>query len=334
MHSNNPFCRILFFVLVVSFLHSCSGDQDQYDFTDFAVKDTASIKKFKISDNENNHIVISRNNENQKWLIEGTNHQANKASVDLLMETFYRIRVKQDVPNSAFNTVINRLSVRHKKVELYNGNDKPFKTWYIGSPTQDHQGTYMLLQNEDLKSSKPYITYKPGMYGSLDVRFFTDSIIWRSSKVFHYPNSNVIKKIRVGLNTRPNESYTIERKNNTVYLYDNNNEIVSNYDSSQVRHYLTHYNKINYNKIMLINDNIKDSIFSQTPHTTFELTDINNKIINVEFWNILDNNSETGWDKEYGFIRINKNQELLRVQFFSWEILFKPLSYYKRDIIK
>ena len=95
------------------------------------------------------------------------------------METFYTIRVKQDVPKSAFNTIINRLSVRHKKVEVFFENEKPFKTWFIGSPIQSHLGTYMLLQNGNKKSSKPYITYKPGMYGSLDVRFFTDWEEWR-----------------------------------------------------------------------------------------------------------------------------------------------------------
>ena len=52
-------------------------------------------------------------------MIDGTDFNASKPSVDLLMETFYRIRVKQDVAKSAFNTVINRLSVRHKKVEIF-----------------------------------------------------------------------------------------------------------------------------------------------------------------------------------------------------------------------
>ena len=47
-------------------------------------------------------------------------------------------------------------------------------------------------------------------------------------------------------------------------------------------------------------------------------------------WKIKDIDSSTGWDAEHGYIRVNKNNELLRAQYFNWEILFKPLSFYTR----
>ena len=152
-------------------LVNCSSNYNNNELKDFAIKDTASISKFRISDTEGNTITINRDNKSKIWMIDGTDFNASKPTVDLLMETFYRIRVKQDVANSAFNTVINRLSVRHKKVEIFLNEDTPYKSWYIGSPTQDHMGTYMLLEIGEDKSSKPYVTYKPGMYGTLEVRF-------------------------------------------------------------------------------------------------------------------------------------------------------------------
>ncbi len=330
MHNYLFFKNLFFIIFSILILSNCDSSSKSYELKDFSIKDTASIVKFKISDTENNSIVISRVNESKIWMIEGSNYNATKPSVDLLMETFYRIRVKQDVPNSSLKTIFNRLSVKHKKVEIFtNENENPIKTWYIGSPTQDHMGTYMLLQNDKIKSSIPYITYKPGMYGSLDVRFFTDFESWRSSKVFHYQNSNHIKNIRVNFHTNKIESYHIERKDNSVLIYDTYGKLISNYDTIQVRHYLTHFNNINYNKVMNFKQDIIDSIFLLSPHCSFVLNDIYglNKV--VDFWKIRDKNSETGWDKEYGFIRIDKNNELLRAQYFNWEILFKPLSYFK-----
>ena len=315
---------ILFFFT----LSNCKNSSNSLDLNDFAVKDTSKIIKFKISDTEKNSIVISRNNDLKKWKIEGSTYLANQSSVDLLMETFYRVRVKQDVPNSTFNTVINRLSVRHKKVEIFFTNDSPFKTWYIGSPTQDHMGTYMLLQNKNKKSSKPYITYKPGMYGSLDVRFFTDWKGWRSPKVFNYPDPKMIQKITVNFNEKANESYSISYLNDTIKLYDVNDKILFKYDTVQVKHYLSHFNNISYNKIIFEKQKFLDSVFKNKPHYSFILTDISSHKINVEFWKIKDENSSTGWDVEYGYIRINKKNELLRAQYFNWEILFKPLSFY------
>ena len=172
---NKSFLNHLFFIICLSSLFiKCDFSNQSSDFKNFAIKDTSKISKFRISDTEGNEILISRDNSSRNWMIYGTSFKANQPSVDLLMETFYRIRVKQEVPNSALNTVINRLSVRHKKVEIFTTKELPFKTWYIGSPTQDHTGTYMLLQIGEEKGIKPYVTYKPGMYGSLEVRFFTD----------------------------------------------------------------------------------------------------------------------------------------------------------------
>lgn len=321
--------NLLVYAFLTLLFISCDSGSVQYDLRDFAIKDTSSIIKFRISDTENNTIEITRNNSDKIWRIGGTNFEATKASVDLIMGTFYRTRVKQDVPNSAFNTVINRLSVRYKKVEIFNENESPIKTWYIGSPTQDHLGTYMLLQEGNNKSSVPYITYKPGMYGSLDVRFFTGIENWRSTEVFSYENSNKIYSIKVKFNTKPIESFSIKRIKNKVQLYNGKEEIVKTFDTIQVKHYLTHFNNINYNKNMLFKESIRDSFLAIEPHMYFEVKDeFNNKVIN--FWKIKDENSETGWDKEYGLININNGSELMRVQYFNWEILFKPLSYFKK----
>ena len=73
-----------------------------------------------------------------------------------------------------------------------------------------------------------------------------------------------------------------------------------------------------------------DSVFNLTPHIEFKLTDIKSKNTNVQLWRIKNELSETGWDKEYAYIKINDKFELLKVQFFNWDILFKPLSYFSK----
>ena len=321
-------------ILFSSLIISCSNNNNHYELRDFSIKDTASITSFRVSNTENSTIEITRRNKEKKWLIKGTKFYANKASVNLLMETFYRIRVKQDVPKSALNTVFNRLSVKYKKVEIFTDSDQPIKTWYIGSPTQDHLGTYMLLQKEEIKSDVPFITYKPGMYGSLDVRFFTGLENWRSTKVFDYSNSNDILYLKVQFKDNPTESYSIKRQNNKVLLSDQENQLLTNYDTIQVKHYLTHFNNINYNKNMMFKERIRDSLLSISPDYHFELSDKYNETKIINLWKIKDKNSETGWDKEYGVININNSQELLRVQFFNWDILFKPLSYFEKNVAK
>ena len=79
---------------------------------------------------------------------------------------------------------------------------------------------------------------------------------------------------------------------------------------------------------------IKDSLLAISPDYYFELKDKRNKTKIINFWKIRDDNSETGWDKEYAVININNEKDLLRVQYFNWDVLLKPLSYFKKDIIK
>ena len=55
----------------------------------------------------------------------------------------------------------------------------------------------MLLQNKDKLSTVPFVMYKPGIYATMDVRFFTSWIDWRASYVFKYPDTRDIESIKV-----------------------------------------------------------------------------------------------------------------------------------------
>ncbi len=318
-------------ILLIGFNSCKTNSSNNEPLSDFAFKDTASISKVRISDTENNEITISREKNDQQWRINNSEYLANTFNINLILETFYRTIVKQDIPKDGVEHSLTMLSVRHKKVEIFINDEKePIKTWYVGSSTKDHLGTFMLLQNKKQKSSIPYITYKPGFYGTLDVRFFTNWKDWRSHLVFSYPNSKKIKSINTIFNDFSEESYIIKNKNNAVSLFSNNNKQIDTFDSIQVKHYLTHFNNINYNQIEFKDSSYKDSIFNLTPHIEFKLSDDNSKMSHIKLWRIKSDFSETGWDKEYGFIKINDSYELLKVQFFNWDILFKPLSYFTK----
>ena len=40
-------------------------------------------------------------NENKVWMIENPNYRANMSNIQLIMETFYRIQIKQSVSKNA-----------------------------------------------------------------------------------------------------------------------------------------------------------------------------------------------------------------------------------------
>ena len=109
------FLKVFLFMIVgtiLVFSHSrCDSDHITSE-EDFAVKDTSNIIKFRISDTENHSITITRENTDGIWMIEGSDYLVQNYNVQLILETFYRIKVKQDISKSGVENVISSLAVR------------------------------------------------------------------------------------------------------------------------------------------------------------------------------------------------------------------------------
>lgn len=322
---------------VVAFLSTKNTSTNNSEtLRNFAISDTSAISKFKISDTEGNKITITRENADKNWEIEGSVFKAKLQNVNLILDALKRIVIRQDLNDAKVETVLKFLAVRHKKVEFFvNENDKPTKTWYIGNSTQDNQGTYMLLQVGDLKSDVPFIVYKPGMRGSLGVRFFTSFKDWRFSGIYNY-RIGEISKIKVLYNDEFNESFSIKvDKESNINLLNENDSIINNFDTSQVSHYVTHYKKLHYSHIVedLTTSQI-DSITSIKPHITIEVTNKNNNIKKVNIWKIFENinNEDSSVTKKinpgYAFLKIEGGKELFRIQYYQWDNVLKPKSYF------
>ena len=53
------------------------------------------------------------------------------------------------------NTVIANMAAGGKKVEIYQGGDRPVKTWIVGTSTPNHAGTFMVLEQNGQRSQDP-----------------------------------------------------------------------------------------------------------------------------------------------------------------------------------
>ena len=81
------------------------------------------------------------------WTLNGR-HLARKDATDLLLKT-----VQADFGSTACAAESQRRRaaddgrLRQKRVDIHlDGEDQPTKTWFIGTPTQSHTGTHMLLE--------------------------------------------------------------------------------------------------------------------------------------------------------------------------------------------
>lgn len=313
----------------------------QDPLSDFQIKDTANIDKVVISEKDFGSIELNRNPKDNKWYINNTSQLAEPYNINLILETAYQIQVKQNIKPELRETAITQMAIRHTKVDYYfKGEDKPRKTWYVGNGTTDHMGTFMLLETYDpksgktLKSPEPFIMFKPGVYGTLDTRYFSNLQLWMYPGVFNYKLKD-ISKIEVDIKNFPQESYKIELlSDGKVSLLDQQSTPIQVFDSNAVKHYVTHYRELFYESFAnYLTDFQKDSIDNVAADFNFTVTDVDGKQKNVRLWKIKEQETgfdlaEATYDTGRGLASINGSKEIVKVQFYTWDVLMKPLSYY------
>ena len=164
-----------------------SGSLNADQSTHFAVSDTALVQKIRIADNNGQVAVVKRvpGHPLGLWSL-NDRYPARKDATDLLLKTFKRISVRQPVRASAKEGVLKMMASAGKRVDIFTDDTStPAKTWFIGTPTQSHTGTHMLLElGETGRSETPYVTHIEGFTGFLSTRFFTDENEWRYTGVY------------------------------------------------------------------------------------------------------------------------------------------------------
>lgn len=177
--------------------------------SNFAITDTSSVNRIFIADKDGGQVLLERVDGSKYWNLNGK-HKARKDAVDLLLKTFKRVRVQRPVSELEKDNVNRLLAGRGKKVEIYQGEKLPSKIWYIGTATQSHTGTYMVLGNglEDV-AEEPFVMHMEGFTGFLSTRFFTEEVEWRYTGMFDFP-SNSLRKVEIEYHENPLWSHTME----------------------------------------------------------------------------------------------------------------------------
>jgi hypothetical protein len=315
--------------------NNSNGVSSNGPLRNFSIADTAAISRFIISDTEGNKITISRENPEKTWMIDGTEFKAKPENATLILDALKRIVIRQDLDEAAINTSLNYLAVRHKKVEYFiNKESTPVKSWYMGSTTVDHQGTHMLLQEKQQKSSIPFVVHKPGMRGSLDARFFTSFNDWRYTGIYNY-KIGTIRNIQFINHDEAFESFSITvDKDSKINFLDEKQTPISVFDTLQLTHYVTHFKKLHFSHTVSDLTEVQiDSVLNAQPNATIEVTDDTKSKKKVNIWKIIDNvETDEGIIKKlnpgYAFLSINGSKELVRIQYHQWDNVLKPKRYF------
>lgn len=291
---------LLISVYFLFFKNSLStlGEKDN----EFAVMDTASVTRIELADRNNNHVLLTRINGGQ-WKVNNKFFVRSDA-INTLLYTMRMVTVKTLIDTHAWDHIIKNMAATAVKVDIYTGGkgDNKIKSYFVGSETNDHMGTYMLLVNprSDENYKQPYVTYIPGFDGFLTTRYFVVEDGWRDRTIFrYYPNE--IKSVTLNYPVADN-SFSINKvgKNKYTVVNPQSHQTLADFDTMAVRQYLTYYQSISWEAVSNLDK--KDSVLASTPICIMDVTDTLGQNTNIRFYNRkTPDNAANKYGKDYKF---------------------------------
>ncbi len=322
------------------FWYTTGDTVNNKELRNFAISDTAAIDRIFIADQSNRSIWLKRESADAEWQVEDPKtkevFRAQQNVCSLLLKTFKRIKVKAPVPANALENIIKNIAGSHAKVEIYMSGEKiPAKMYWVGNPTKDHYGTYMLLETTDEgRSSVPFVMEMPGFYGFLSSRFHADIYQWRHSGIFNYAEISEIKSLSMLFNEEPEKSFTIGRSGNRLqFTAPATDNLSQPFDTLMVRNYLSFYKKVHFERFETRTEQVNiDSILNTQPLYTIRATNTTGEETRLDVFrkpNELEELDENGeripFDRQRMYGRIN-HKDLVTLQLHHINHLFVPAA--------
>ena len=249
------------------------------ELLEFSIKDTTSINKIRITEPNGMKITLVKNTSN--WTDEEGNC-VTQEPIFILMETFKNIQFKGYVPEKSRQNIVKLMTASHTKVEIFQ-NGEWTKTWFVGFSTQDHYGTYMLLETPDEKSDLPVIMKVKGLAGIIDPRFFADKRKWVCTNIFNL-SLDEISEVNVKFYDTPSRSFSVS-KNKAHYTVKQNGKRLAKLDTSMAIQYLTNYQKVHFELANFeLNAKQVDSLKRTKPFGKISTKEVNGKITNLKMY--------------------------------------------------
>lgn len=291
------------------------------ELKDFAVKDTNTIDKIFMADRSGNKVLLEKKGKSY-WMLNGK-YQARQNSINTLLYTIASLDVRNPVAKAAYNNVVKQLASNGIKIEIYQAGERT-KTYYVGGPTQDQMGTFMLLEN----SSTPFVMYIPGFDGYLTPRYFTQVADWRDMSIFRYQQGE-IRKIEVSYNEAPDNSFVVEASGEDSYVLKDTKGNSVNIDPAVIRNYVASYKDVNMESF--IDPVQKDSILKKAPAIQIRVTGNGNLTRTLKLYH---KPNDTGSTDDHGKLNIYDiermyatvdDKDFCSVQFFAVNRLLKSI---------
>lgn len=315
-----------------------SGQSDglKKELINFAIEDTETIDKIKITDKLEREYTLTK--KDGVWT--GNNGACvTQEKVKWVLDAIKSIRFKGYLPDSAQERFNKLMSAQNIKVEIYQ-KGKWSKTWYIGPSTADHYGQIMLLETkEEGRSNVPVTAHLENMHGIIDPRFHSDPMKWECTHIFKL-ELNDISSVDIKWNEKLEQqrSFKVQKVGDDITVSQRGKPL-EGYTPQDAYRFLNNFQKVHWDVAnYVLNPAQVDSVKRTLPFCEMTVKETSGKSTKLRMFRILSIESASVAGIDIVDPDLNNlwvelpNGELVKCQYFVFNPLIMGHVYFPLDL--
>ncbi len=312
--------------------------------SNFAVTDTAAITRIFIVDKNNNSVLLERKGASE-WTL-NKEFKAHIFQVNALIKTMSDLKIRSTVPKAAKSNVLSRLSAYAKKVEIYQQGyrinlfnlirlfptEKRTKTYYVGGPTPDNLGTFMLMEGSD----DPFVVFIPSFRGFVAASYSPIEDNWRDQTIFK-TRFRDLKSVEMKALEDENESFLVELRgdDNLVFMPAFSDGSMP-FDTIRMLDFLTAFSNIRYEALLnnKVDEAYKDSVLSLRPAHIITVVDKSGETTSITTYRkgkFIEDPADWPYDLNRLYAEINDGRDFVLIQYFVFDKVLRTASYFNPE---
>mgnify|MGYP001113624512 CR=1 FL=1 len=321
---------ILTLVIIVAGIFYFSNNKGTLNLrnADFSVNSQQDVTKIQMYTPDDNLILEK---ENGQWKV-NEKYNATQKNVENLILALNRVIVLSPVSKAEKEQVASILKADGVLVKVLK-NRRTLKEFYVSKPAMNKEKTYMMMEN----SSEPFVVSIPAFRGLLAELFVLDENYWRNKIIFDYEPQD-IKKIKIDYQQNPAKSFEVINYNDGTFAIQNlsKNSYLSDFNVERVARYFTYYQRIAFEDVVNGLPKYKiDSVLHSEPYCIISVQDDQGNKNKIAIYQKPAENKfdefgqKVKFDYHKAYATFNNNQELITIQYYIFDPLFKEIDYFR-----
>lgn len=288
------------------------------DNREFAVSDTSSVTKIKISDGKS---ALTLERQGIGWTV-NEQFNAKPKTVKALLGVISGLEISSPVSKSMTQDIFNGFSFSALSISIESSGNV-IKAYRISENDSIRIGSFALLSGDNT----PYVIHIMGYEGRITKLFPVDPRFWRDKTLFSYRPADILT-IEIEYPLHPENSFAYQFFSPGVMKIKSlsNNQTIS-IDKNKARSYLLNFSSVPFQLVESVcSKMIYDSLVSQKPFCEIRVKNSGNKVKTVRTYRIPNPKNPVSFNNNIMYALIQDDNIPIIIKYIDLDLIMRNFS--------